>query len=245
MAGAAPTLQAEATLADGLGVAALLALVALAAWRAPWWKLRGDAEAQHVLFAGIAAALLARASGIEPVPGLALHFLIAPAACLLYGPAVAILVGVLASVVAALAGWPMAGPVLLDPWLSAVLPVAAMQGLLRLAQRRLPPNTMVFVMLNAFGGAALAVLAAGLARAALLASGLVGPGAGRASEGAVAGLLAALPLQMFAEAFLTGGLLAIVVAYRPRWCASFDDARYLAPPRGDAGDGRGGGDGPG
>lgn len=214
MAGAAPTLPAEATLADGLGVAALLALVALAAWRAPWWKLRGDAEAQHVLFAGIAAALLARASGIEPVPGLALHFLIAPAACLLYGPAVAILVGVLASVVAALAGWPMAGPALLDPWLSAVLPVAAMQGLLRLAQRRLPPNTMVFVMLNAFGGAALAVLAA-------------------------------LPLQMFAEAFLTGGLLAIVVAYRPRWCASFDDARYLAPPRGDAGDGRGGGGGPG
>lgn len=233
MAAAAPTLLGAATPADGLGVAALLALVAIAAWRSPWWKLRGDAEAQHVLFAGLAAALLARAAGIEPVPGLALHFLVAPAACLLYGPAVAILVGVLASLVAALAGWPMAGPALLDPWLSALLPVAVVQGLLRLAQRRLPANTMVFVMLNAFGGAALAVLAAGLARAALLASGLVGPGGGRAADEAVTLLLAALPLQMFAEAFLTGGLLAIVVAYRPRWCASFEDARYLAAPRGD------------
>ena len=33
------------------------------------------------------------------------------------------------------------------------------------------------------------------------------------------------------EAFLTGLLTAIFVVYEPRWMATFDDARYLGPPR--------------
>ena len=28
--------------------------------------------------------------------------------------------------------------------------------------------------------------------------------------------------------FFTGGTMAMIVAYRPQWCASFDDARYLS-----------------
>jgi uncharacterized membrane protein len=32
------------------------------------------------------------------------------------------------------------------------------------------------------------------------------------------------------EAFLTGGLTAIFVAYRPQWMLSFQDARYLSRP---------------
>jgi uncharacterized membrane protein len=36
--------------------------------------------------------------------------------------------------------------------------------------------------------------------------------------------------MMFGEAFLSGGALALMVAYRPQWLASFDDARYLRRP---------------
>ena len=32
---------------------------------------------------------------------------------------------------------------------------------------------------------------------------------------------------MFGEGFFCGGAMALVVVYRPQWCASFDDARYL------------------
>ena len=38
--------------------------------------------------------------------------------------------------------------------------------------------------------------------------------------------IAAIPMS-FGEAFFTGGTMALVVAYRPQWCATFDDARYL------------------
>ena len=42
--------------------------------------------------------------------------------------------------------------------------------------------------------------------------------------------IAAIPMA-FGEAFFTGGTMALIVTYRPQWCASFDDARYL--PRRD------------
>ena len=35
--------------------------------------------------------------------------------------------------------------------------------------------------------------------------------------------------QDVGEAFLTGGVMALIVVYRPHWCSTFDDARYLRP----------------
>jgi uncharacterized membrane protein len=42
-------------------------------------------------------------------------------------------------------------------------------------------------------------------------------------------LISAVPM-MFGEGFLSGGAMALVVVYRPQWCATFDDQRYLCPP---------------
>ena len=39
-------------------------------------------------------------------------------------------------------------------------------------------------------------------------------------------LVTTLPM-MFGEGFFCGGAMALIVVYRPQWCASFDDARYL------------------
>jgi uncharacterized membrane protein len=38
-------------------------------------------------------------------------------------------------------------------------------------------------------------------------------------------------LLAWGEAFLSGLLTAIFVVYEPRWMATFDDSRYLRPPR--------------
>ena len=34
------------------------------------------------------------------------------------------------------------------------------------------------------------------------------------------------------EAFMTGALTAIFVAFRPEWLLTYSDERYLAPPKG-------------
>ena len=58
-----------------------------------------------------------------------------------------------------------------------------------------------------------------------------GSAAGRTSTRSAATILPILatPLMMFGEAFLSGGAMALIVVYRPHWCSTFDDARYLNP----------------
>ena len=41
------------------------------------------------------------------------------------------------------------------------------------------------------------------------------------------GLLQILPLLMFGEAFINGGAMTLVVAYRPQWVATFHDNWYV------------------
>jgi len=43
-------------------------------------------------------------------------------------------------------------------------------------------------------------------------------------------LLTAAWLIAWGEAFLTGALTAIFVAFRPQWLLTYSDARYLPPP---------------
>ena len=39
--------------------------------------------------------------------------------------------------------------------------------------------------------------------------------------------LVAIPLLMFGEAFLNGMVMTLLIAYKPRWVATFHDAWYL------------------
>jgi uncharacterized membrane protein len=36
-----------------------------------------------------------------------------------------------------------------------------------------------------------------------------------------------LPLLMFGEGFINGGAMSLLVAYRPRWVATFHDHWYI------------------
>ena len=85
---------------------------------------------------------------------------------------------------------------------------------------RLPGGDQEVLFLSLSDGSerALTVLGRG---ADLAAAWLELPGAGF--------YLLATPLMMFGEAFLTGGAMALIVVYRPHWCSTFDDARYLRP----------------
>jgi uncharacterized membrane protein len=197
-------------------------VLALAARQLPWFKLRGDSEAQHVLFAAVLAVCVLRFAVFDRIPGLHLHFLGAGIVCLMFGTAFALWVMALASLAAALspAGvWLGVGP---DYLACGLIPVLFLHAVRTQVERRLPGNPFVYVFLIAFFGAGLAVLLGQLFKAAVTAGLVEG-----AARDAAMGYVISAPLMVFGEAFLTGGALALMVAYRPQWVASFEDARWL------------------
>jgi uncharacterized membrane protein len=137
-------------------------------------------------------------------------------------------------------GWPLAIPVLLAvgvlAWaISPLTPEAALaqavwQGvvpatfalLLGAALRRwLPPHPFVYVLGRGFLGAVVCLFAA-----SLLAQAMGAPLPGVPDElGSIARWLMA-----WGDAFVTGMLTAIFVAYKPQWLLTWSDRRYLQEP---------------
>lgn len=181
----------------------------------------GDGEARRVLIVAALALAAMRWFNTAALQGVMLHFLGATIATLMFGVGTACWVMALASLAgllmgAAWHGWAM------DFLATGALPVA-MTALVSWAARTwLPRNVFTYVMLNAFAGAALAMAVSMLAKSAVTA--WLG---GRA----LAAYLVATPMLMFAEAFFAGGVMVLVVVYRPHWCRSFDDRAYLWPER--------------
>lgn len=206
---------------DGAAFIALAAACAVLAWAArglPWYKLRGDNEAVQVLLWATVAVVALRWFNTDALRGVTLHFIGATAITLMFGPRFALWVLAIASLVAWLFGtaWRDWGSDLL---VTGALPVLVTVLVGRHIEQRLPPNLLLYVWIRAFLGGALAIAASNLAKAAV--GWMVG------EHGWHAYLVAAPPM-MFGEGFFCGGALALVVVYRPQWCATFDDARYLA-----------------
>jgi len=198
----------------GLVVLALLAALAFQ----PWAVLRAPALRVPWLVAlmllALAWAAQSRLPGALPV--------ILSGACLLvlmFGWPLAIL-SVLGLAAAAWGGG--ASPVqalALAAW-SGVAPATLALGLGMATRRWLPRNVFVYILARAFLGTAIAVA---LAAALHVASLRLGAPAGESP------LLTAGWLIAWGDAFLTGGLAAIFVAYRPQWLLTWSDERYLQP----------------
>ncbi|MBB1473618.1 hypothetical protein H5368_11280 [Luteimonas sp. MC1782] len=183
-------------------------------------RYRDDMEARRVLLAATLAIMAIRWFNTAALEGVVLHFLGATVATLLFGGRIACWMLALASLAgvllgAAWQGW--AG----DFLVAGALPVAVTLLVEFAAMRWVPANVFTYVMANAFGAAALAMAASSLAKAAVMV----------AIGGPAAAYLAATPLLMFGEAFLSGGIMVLVVVYRPQWCVSFDDRVYLGRGR--------------
>ena len=208
-----------------VALVAATVVLARAARRLPWYKLEGDPEAKRVLIVATLALAGLRWFNADALAGTSLHFLGASIATLLFGAPFALWVMAVVSLLAWLGGtaWIGWAPDFIG---CGLVPVAVAHALWRFEQVRLPPHLFIFVLLNGFFGGGLAMLASHLLKAVVaLWLGIDNP----------AVYLTAGMLMMFGEGFLCGGTMALVVVYRPHWCASFDDRRYLRPPGGDAG----------
>jgi uncharacterized membrane protein len=203
------------------GAILYLPLMLAALWTAPWSKI-GDSEAQHVFLGTIVAVSLlwVMRGGIQQ--GLNFHLLGMALMCLMFEWQFAIL-GASAVVAIAtasgMAGWPAFA---LNVMLMAVLPILLTRACLYAGQRWLPHNFYIYVFVNAFLAGAISILLVGLASAGLQHLGGVHP-AGTIYRNFVQ----ILPLLMFGEGFINGGAVALLVAYRPQWIATFHDAWYL------------------
>jgi uncharacterized membrane protein len=103
-----------------------------------------------------------------------------------------------------------------------VLPILFTRVFLYACQRWLPHNFFIYIFINAFLAGAVSILLAGLASAWLqVQTGVHAP------DTVSTGFLQILPMLMFGEGFLNGALMSLVVAYKPRWVATFHDRWYL------------------
>ncbi|MEN8108251.1 MAG: energy-coupling factor ABC transporter permease [Pseudomonadota bacterium] len=198
---------------------ALLLLLALLT--APWSKIR-DNEALHVYFGAIVIAIVLwlLRGGIQP--GLDYHLLGVTALCLMFEWQFALIA---ASMVLAVttwqgpAGWEAFG---INAMVMGTVPILFTRVFLYACQRWLPHNFFIYIFINAFLAGALSLLLAGLATA------IIQQLAGVQPDDTIGNnFLLILPMLMFGEGFLNGAAMSLVVAYKPRWVATFHDRWYL------------------
>jgi len=198
----------------------LLMFTALAT--APWTKIR-DNEAQHIFLGTVVvlSLLWVMRGGIQD--GLSFHLLGMTLMCLMFEWQFAL---VAASLVVAIAtasgpaGWEAFGVNLL---LMGALPILFTRAVLYACQRLLPHNFFIYVFVNAFLVGGLSILLAGAASAWLQYAADVQP-----INSLIRNFVQILPLLMFGEAFINGGTMTLVVAYRPQWVATFHDSWYVS-----------------
>lgn len=202
-----------------LWATALLLLLVMAK-RLNWKRLREKDDLNIFLGATVAVlGLWMIHTGIRP--GLSFHLLGASALTLMFGPWFALLAFALIN--AALALWHGQ----LDAWpinwlIYGALPILFSWRLYRFVDRRLPNHLFIYIFLNAFFGAALAVGLTGL-----LSTGFLTLSEAYPLDYLLDQYLPYCLLMAWAEAFSTGMLITVIVVYKPAWIATFDDHRYL------------------
>ncbi len=199
-----------------LGVALLLR---------PWRAMRGAALPWPALVWWAVLPLLWSLDAVtgmpvlQPLSGACVLLLMVgwPLAVLMLVPVVALM--------AAMADLSAADALHRAVWLGLV-PATLALGLGAALRRWLPRHLFIYILGRGFFATALAVMTAGA-----LAAWLYGVPANLTLDD----VLLARGLAAWGDAFLTGGLAAIFVAFRPEWLATYTDRIYLPrdgePPR--------------
>jgi uncharacterized membrane protein len=218
----------DALFPQSWALGAFLPLLAILLWcaaTAPWRRL-ADSVQLNVWLGTIVLLVLVWSMKAGVKPGLNLHLLGATMFALMFGRQLAII-----GFCAVLAGVTFNGGLHgQDGWLAyglnalvlAVFPVLLADAIRRGVEGLLPENFFVYVFVTGFFGAAATVMATGLLASLLLWLAGVYPAAALLDD-----YLPYYLLLGFAEAWLNGAMLTLMVVYVPHWVGSFDDRRYL------------------
>jgi uncharacterized membrane protein len=210
-----------------LGAWIPLAITWLWCLRTATWRRLADSGQLNVWLGTIVLLVLAWSMKAGVKPGLNLHLLGATMFTLMFGRQLAVI-----GLSLVLAGVTLNGELLgREGWLAyglnalvlAVFPVLLADAIRRGVLRWLPGNFFVYVFVTAFFGAAATVMATGLLASALLWLAAVYPAPTLLDD-----YLPYYFLLGFAEAWLNGALITLMVVYAPHWVGSFDDRHYLS-----------------
>ena len=202
------------------------ALVLLWAVRTAPWRRLSDNGQMHVWMGAIVVLTLIWSMKAGVKPGLNLHLLGVAAFILMFGRQLAMigLAVVLAAVTfnASLRGVEGWQPFALNALALTVFPVCVAHAVLRCVERCLPANIFIYIFVAAFFGAGITVVTTGALTGLLL--WLAGA---YTAELLFSDYLPFYFLLGFAEGWLNGAAITLMVVYYPRWVGSFDDRRYL------------------
>lgn len=215
-----PNTLSTTTLA--IGWAILLLFIAHALLSRPW-RLHPETPLASVwpaFVVGLMVLWLLKAGLHE---GLAIHLLGLSAFTLMFGTRLAIL-GVTSVYIlltfSGQASWAALG---WNALLVGVLPVLLAAQIHRLAYRHLPQNFFIFVFISSFLNGATV-----MAFTMLLLAGFLLLTSPYPAELIQRQFIIITPLLIFPEAFVNGGLMAILAIYRPQWVLGFNQDRYLS-----------------
>lgn len=188
---------------------------------APWWHLRDTRDFNVFVSAIVALGFIwTMKAGIDAT--LSFHLIGATLLTLMFGWAFAVLgisLVIIGITIFQDGSWSMLS---LNVLLAGVLPVAVSHMIYRFVERRLPKNFFIYIFISAFFGAALSM------SAVVFATTMTHYLSGAFSIGYLQyNYYQYALLIMFPEAFVTGMLMTLFVAYRPHWVSTFDDKQYL------------------
>jgi uncharacterized membrane protein len=204
------------------GAYALMAVIWLWCLRTAPWRRLTESTQSNVWFGAVVVLMLLWSMKAGIRPGLNLHLLGATTFTLMFGRQLAILG--LSAVMAVVtfngaAGWEAYA---LNVLLIAVFPCFLADVILHVVERYLPPNFFCYVFCGAFFGAAVAIVSTGLATTlALWLAGVY------SADTLFTDYFPYFALLGFAEAWLNGAAVTLMVVYYPQWVGSFDDRRYF------------------
>ena len=197
-------------------------LVLLQALRvAPWRFLLTHRWLQQVFLGASVAVFLMWTFEVGVRPGLGFHFLGATIYTLMFGWSLAVIgLSLVTVAVTTMSGdW---AALALNALVLGVVPVSISYGVYRLVHRYLPHHLFIYIFLCGFFNAMLAAGAAVLVLVILLVSAEAYSFTRISAEH-----LPFLPLYLFPEGLLNGMLTTVLIALKPDWLKTYDDATYL------------------
>ena len=202
-----------------------VAVLIVAAWRAPWgWLVRHAAVNRYC--AACVAVLGVWHVRAELADGPAVHLLGATLLVLAFGwhlAVIALAVVLLLTTAFTTGEWSATGA---NGVALVIASVGVSYAVARAAERSLPRHLFVYLFAAAFFGAAASAGASALAALGIAAA------SGVMDRYALGGnYLPSTLLVLFPEAFITGALVTLAAVYRPEWLVSFDSERYLGEAR--------------
>ncbi|MDX1352544.1 MAG: energy-coupling factor ABC transporter permease [Thiomicrorhabdus sp.] len=189
---------------------------------APWHKVDGDKNAQHVLLAMAVVIFLVWQLGASLDNGITFHFLLMTLMTMMFGPQFAIMAMLLALVGVVFQsglGWLSLG---INAVLMGVVPITVTWLMYRLGARFLEANFFVYLFYNGFLSAAVGVVLSLSLGAVLLSLNEV-----HSFEVLKQSFIVYIPLMATPEGFVNGMLLGAFVLLKPHWVATFHDNTYL------------------